>query len=698
MEHDSSIDFLSLCMILLDKIRIKEKENMKIFCKVNGKKYVFLLIQKYIIFIQCFYKSLKIDMMEILNYMTETEIEPEEITQFNTAGLVPLILTYVNNCMINHFLLLEFISKFANNNSMTVINLLEKLNMKLDITAILSEHIENNHFDEEKIIKLKLNIFHMFNFLSFKIIIMNKNSFHIDDLLIAIKNIPIIKRRRKNLNEIMKFIIEICHEISIELVEEQTVNLMMATIMSLLYYKKSIRSGFIHSTCLFHSKSFEYLPEENLNEFIHKCLTCDMKICLICLHRCHIGHNTSPIGYSFYRCDCSLSDNCQATNSLELPTHIRKSYPSIIENRNDESKSSSKYRMNIPSITISDKSSDKTVQILSTPRENIYISTECNTLTIKSDSYICNVTELVKEKDIDNELVFDIFNEDTLYYFEIEIVMGGYYDQIAIGVTTNENYPSNEFAGYLNDSVGYHGDDGKCFVNSNSFTYGTKFGSNDIIGCGVTTYGNVYFTHNGSLLPLLDVKFIGSIYSIISLRGKYCSVKINHYTNSIEINSPIFKHHKQKSYKNPINLINHSNSICNVLITHESFVDLIHKWCMKYKNVVEISSKFLRYSMTMHSNCKIKKRNLIKYLVLSDFRKNDEIERFEYMETNEIQINPEVKVKSDNKIAIDKLNYMIPKSISDENQPNFTYMRNNKEIVHKNEDVCKCGKGKCIII
>lgn len=128
--------------------------------------------------------------------------------------------------------------------------------------------------------------------------------------------------------------------------------------------------------------------------------------------------------------------------------------------------------------------------------------------------------------------VLNIFNcasieHITVGYFETEIKLGGFYDQIAIGVTTNKYFLKTEFAGYLPNSIAYHGDDGKCFLNGKAMQYGVRFGSHDIIGCGVTNRGGVFFTINGQVLPLCDAGFFGDIYPIVSLRGKYSSVLVN---------------------------------------------------------------------------------------------------------------------------------------------------------------------------
>ena len=53
----------------------------------------------------------------------------------------------------------------------------------------------------------------------------------------------------------------------------------------------------------------------------------------------------------------------------------------------------------------------------------------------------------------------------TISYFEVKVLIGGLYDQIAVGITNNKDYPLNEFAGYKNNSIAFHADDGKCYVN-----------------------------------------------------------------------------------------------------------------------------------------------------------------------------------------------------------------------------------------
>jgi hypothetical protein len=137
--------------------------------------------------------------------------------------------------------------------------------------------------------------------------------------------------------------------------------------------------------------------------------------------------------------------------------------------------------------------------------------------SIVSENQLCKIPELSSEVDLDG----------ILGYYEVEIKLGGFYDQIAVGFSTSNNYPKDEFAGYLDGSISFHGDDGKIYLNGKVIGNLCIFGSHDFVGCGITTKGVVFFTHNGVLMSEYKTDFVGSVYPLVSLRGKYSSVQIN---------------------------------------------------------------------------------------------------------------------------------------------------------------------------
>lgn len=53
--------------------------------------------------------------------------------------------------------------------------------------------------------------------------------------------------------------------------------------------------------------------------------------------------------------------------------------------------------------------------------------------------------------------------------------------------------------------------------------YGPKYGSHDTVGVGVTLNGDVYFTLNGVLLPLVETSFKG-LYRIALEKDDNCEM------------------------------------------------------------------------------------------------------------------------------------------------------------------------------
>ncbi|KAF2246434.1 SPRY-domain-containing protein [Trematosphaeria pertusa] len=89
-----------------------------------------------------------------------------------------------------------------------------------------------------------------------------------------------------------------------------------------------------------------------------------------------------------------------------------------------------------------------------------------------------------------------------IYYYEVTVVSKGK-DGRMIGVGfSGPKVPLNRIPGWEPDSYAYHGDDGQCFSNTTSGkTYGPKFGTLDVIGCGINfRTGTAFFTKNGHFL------------------------------------------------------------------------------------------------------------------------------------------------------------------------------------------------------
>jgi hypothetical protein len=242
-------------------------------------------------------------------------------------------------------------------------------------------------------------------------------------------------------------------------------------------------------------------------------------------------------------------------------------------------------------------------------QSNQFLTTALDLLTIQAKTPLCYLAN-----NRENNIIMDNHVEETCAYYEVEILSGGFYDQLAVGLTNNDCFPTNEFVGYTADSVGYHGDDGKCFINGVGFTYGTKFGAKDVIGCGITKSGNIYYTHNGCILPTLDFKLRGNIYPLVSLRGEHTCVKIIHDASQFK-----FKHKKVHMYRDPSKEYNFTHGFCKLLTHSDKLVEKIHAIALHYKNSNEISRKFKAFSKILHKLCKkFNKKDILKFCTLTE--------------------------------------------------------------------------------
>ncbi|KAI9480498.1 MAG: concanavalin A-like lectin/glucanase domain-containing protein [Benjaminiella poitrasii] len=89
-----------------------------------------------------------------------------------------------------------------------------------------------------------------------------------------------------------------------------------------------------------------------------------------------------------------------------------------------------------------------------------------------------------------------------VYYFEIQVLSKGIDGQIGIGFCRKLN-SLDRFPGWEDHSWGYHGETGKIYSGSGSGgqSYGPKFGTGDVIGCGVDFRTmTAFYTKNGIFL------------------------------------------------------------------------------------------------------------------------------------------------------------------------------------------------------
>jgi hypothetical protein len=104
--------------------------------------------------------------------------------------------------------------------------------------------------------------------------------------------------------------------------------------------------------------------------------------------------------------------------------------------------------------------------------------------------YYYEVTVISKGKDGYVHLISSTLHANILYRRMIGVGFSG--PKVAL----------SRIPGWEPDSYAYHGDDGQIFSNTTSGkTYGPKFGTLDVIGCGINFRTNTaFFTKNGHML------------------------------------------------------------------------------------------------------------------------------------------------------------------------------------------------------
>ncbi|CAI5437613.1 unnamed protein product [Caenorhabditis angaria] len=132
-----------------------------------------------------------------------------------------------------------------------------------------------------------------------------------------------------------------------------------------------------------------------------------------------------------------------------------------------------------------------------------------------------------------------------LYYFEVTIVHG---QKGCMGVgLSRKGGLLNRMPGWDTDCYGYHGDDGNFFsACGHGAPYGPKFGTGDVVGCGIDTLmQHIFFTKNGQFLGLV-------VQSITVTRDLYPTVGLKTAGERLMVNfgqQPfVFDIHKHQKY------------------------------------------------------------------------------------------------------------------------------------------------------
>ncbi|KAF2211783.1 hypothetical protein CERZMDRAFT_42740 [Cercospora zeae-maydis SCOH1-5] len=119
--------------------------------------------------------------------------------------------------------------------------------------------------------------------------------------------------------------------------------------------------------------------------------------------------------------------------------------------------------------------------------------------------------------------------EVGIYYFEVTILSRAKDAMIGIGFSSKKAN-LNRLPGWESESWAYHGDDGYVFAcTASGKTYGPKFTSQDVIGCGINfKTGTAFFTKNGTHLGTAchSVR-VDKLYPSVGMKKAQDFVRVN---------------------------------------------------------------------------------------------------------------------------------------------------------------------------
>ncbi|KAG8907592.1 hypothetical protein FRB99_003516 [Tulasnella sp. 403] len=116
-----------------------------------------------------------------------------------------------------------------------------------------------------------------------------------------------------------------------------------------------------------------------------------------------------------------------------------------------------------------------------------------------------------------------------VYYYEVRILNKGNKGHIGVGFAM-KHCKLSKLPGWENESWGYHGDDGKVFSSQGERTFGPKFSTEDVVGCGIDfSIQRIFFTKNGTFLDHVfqPLPYGVELYPFVGLRSSRESVQAN---------------------------------------------------------------------------------------------------------------------------------------------------------------------------
>lgn len=94
-------------------------------------------------------------------------------------------------------------------------------------------------------------------------------------------------------------------------------------------------------------------------------------------------------------------------------------------------------------------------------------------------------------------------------YCEFRVLSIAPAGRLCIGLS-RDGLPTDQWVGLSKNTIGYHSDDGVVFRSNERAFRAPMFSTNDVVGVGISSTGQIYFTRNGLFLSAGQLMHLGA--------------------------------------------------------------------------------------------------------------------------------------------------------------------------------------------